>query len=418
MIRSRTLTLERDEEPRKIFKTRERLHTSRNQITKLQVGQDTVTRQEDIEAAFVNAYTTLFTADGNEQTSEIYKGLLPKVSESIRKKINQEITAAEVERAIKELAPRKSPGVDGLGSFFYKTFAKQLAPILRDVFADILRRGLLPPSMRQAVTVLIPKKNVAGPLGVGHFRPISLLTCDYKILAKILAKRLESGLSSVIGDHQTYGIKGRTIATNLHAMRVVCETAEVLQCPLAVLQVDLSKAFDRVCHSFLFSLLESCGIGARLLRYVQLCYRDISTRLIVNGNKTAPISVSRSVRQGCPLSPILFALYLEPLCRAIVRDASISGLVLSSGSLKLLAYADDVAVVCSSATQVKAVVQHIRNFCNVSGAQMNPEKSAGAWLGGWDTKPERFLGIPWTSKTASLLTTMAIQVGVVVCYRG
>lgn len=89
--------------------------------------------------------------------------------------------------------------------------------------------------MRQAVTVLIPKKNVAGPLGVGPFRPISPLTCDYKILAKLLAKRLESGLGSVIGDHQTYGIKARTIATNLHAMRVVSETAEVLQCPLAVL---------------------------------------------------------------------------------------------------------------------------------------------------------------------------------------
>lgn len=158
-----------------------------------------------------------------------------------------------------------------------------------------------------------------------------------------------------------------------------------------------------MCHSFLFSLLESCGTGARLLRYVQLCYRGISTRLIVNGNKTVPISVSRSVRRGCPLSPILFALYLEPLCKAIVRDASISGLVLSSGSLKLLAYADDVAVVCSSATQVKAVVQHIRNFCTVSGAQMNPDKSAGAWLGGWDTKPERFLGIPWTSNVSSYL---------------
>ncbi|KAM7291028.1 hypothetical protein ISCGN_027603 [Ixodes scapularis] len=403
MIRSRTLTLERDEEPRKIFKTRERQHAGRNRIVKLHVGRDVVTRQEDIEAAFVKAYTTLLTAAENESLSGEYGGPMPRVSEELREQINRKIDVEEVKRAIKELAPRKSPGVDGLGSLFYKTFAEQLAPILRDVFADILRRGLLPPSMRQAVTVLIPKKHVVGPMGVGHFRPISLLTSDYKILAKILSKRLESGLRSIIGDHQTYGIKGRTIATNLHAMRIVCETAQVLQCPLAVLQVDLCKAFDRVCHSFLFSLLEACGIGARLLQYVKLCYSDISTRLLVNGNKTAPIAVSRSVRQGCPLSPILFALYLEPLCRTIISDANIKGLTLSSGSVKVLAYADDVAVVCSSATQVQEVVQHISDFCAASGAEMNPDKSAGAWLGHWDSKPENFLGIPWTSSVSKYL---------------
>ncbi|KAM7281922.1 hypothetical protein ISCGN_002081 [Ixodes scapularis] len=317
--------------------------------------------------------------------------------------MNRKITASEVEEAIKELAPGKSPGVDGLGSQFYKTFSAQLCHILRDMYADVLKRGLLPPSMRQAVTVLIQKKNSKGTPKVDHFRPISLLTSDYKILAKILAKRLEWGLRDVVGEHQAYGIKRRTISTNLHAMRIVCKAAQVLKLPVAVLQVDLSKAFDRVRHSFLFRLMEECGIGVRLLRYVQLCYRDITTRLLVNGNRTAPIAVTRSVRQGCPMSPILFALYLEPLCRAIIGDASIRGLSLASGTLKVLAYADDVTVLCSSRMQVRAVTQHIADFCSVSGAAMNTDKSVGAWLGDWDLKPEQFLGVTWTTSVSNYL---------------
>ncbi|KAM7309188.1 hypothetical protein ISCGN_012819 [Ixodes scapularis] len=159
MVRSRTLFLERDEEPSKIFKTKERQHASRNKIGKLQVGDVEVTRQEEIEDAFLQAYTDLFTRvedDGVLQTTGV---ALPKISPKVRKQMNRKITASEVEEAIKELAPRKSPGVDGLGSQFYKTFSAQLCPILRDVYADVLKRGLLPPYMRQAVTVLIQKKN-------------------------------------------------------------------------------------------------------------------------------------------------------------------------------------------------------------------------------------------------------------------
>ncbi|KAM7310518.1 hypothetical protein ISCGN_007426 [Ixodes scapularis] len=256
MVRSRTLFLERDEEPSKIFKTKERQHASRNKIGKLQVGDVEVTRQEEIEDAFLQAYTDLFTRvedDGVLQTTGV---ALPKISPKVRKQMNRKITASEVEEAIKELAPRKSPGVDGLGSQFYKTFSAQLCPILRDVYADVLKRGLLPPSMRQAVTVLIQKKNSKGTPKVDHFRPISLLTSDYKILAKILAKRLEWGLRDVVGEHQAYGIKRRTISTNLHAMRIVCEAAQVLKVPVAVLHVDLSKAFDRLFWAELRAVLQ------------------------------------------------------------------------------------------------------------------------------------------------------------------
>uniref|UniRef100_A0A6B0UI52 Putative tick transposon n=1 Tax=Ixodes ricinus TaxID=34613 RepID=A0A6B0UI52_IXORI len=87
-----------------------------------------------------------------------------------------------------------------------------------------------------------------------NLRPIRLLTTDCKILAKTLTRRLAHGLGVILGDHQSHGFRDRSIASNAHTIRYICETAESQQHPIAVLQVELSKAFDKVSHSFLFAL--------------------------------------------------------------------------------------------------------------------------------------------------------------------
>lgn len=406
MVRCRLHALDTEEKPVKIFKTKERNHIRRNKITSLQVGEQVFSEQDDIERELVDTFTKLLSVqkEVDETTLEKCLEAMPKIPPEISEKINGEITEKEIGEAIKELNTRKSPGVDGLGSAFYKKFSSLLIPILRNVYADILKRNLLPPSMRQAVTVLIPKKNAGSSVtSADNLRPISLLTSDYKILAKILTKRIEQGLSCIVGNHQPYGFKGRSITTNSHIMRTICETAEAEQHPIAVLQVDLSKAFDRVSHSFLFTLLERCSLGGTLTKYIKICYREITTRLLVNGNQTTPIKVKSSVRQGCPMSPLLFALYLEPLCKIIMADENIQGVNLGTGPTKILAYADDVAIVCSSKRELELAVKHLSDFSNASGAVMNMSKSTGAWLGPWITKPERYLGMNWSCSVSKYL---------------
>lgn len=178
-------------------------------------------------------------------------------------------------------------------------------------------------------------------------------------------------------------------------MRIISETA--------VLQVDLSKAFDRVSHSFLFSMLTACGLGNVMVDYTRICYRCIAARILINGCLSSAIPVETSVRQGCPLSPVLFALYLEPLCRAIINDFNIRGALLSTEPTKILAYADDVSVVCSSRSEISRVMNRINEFCCVSGAEINANKSTGAWLGPWPSFPSVVLGISWTSSVYKYL---------------
>ncbi|KAM7290602.1 hypothetical protein ISCGN_027218 [Ixodes scapularis] len=398
-VRSRVETLEGETQPSKIFRTHERKRATENTIKELRQGARVFTSREDIAGVFETSFRELFREERLDDVAfEPFLRGSPSVPEGAVDILPCPIREAEVQHAIKHLSRNKAPGPDGIGSEFYKIFSDALCPILARVFNDIRRRRLLPPTMRQSFTVLIPKNSKKGPISeVGDFRPISLLCSDYKILAKILARRLDTGLKSIIGPHQTYGLRGRKISRNLHIMRAIGEaTAEGHQ-PLAVLQLDLRQAFDRVSHRFLLAALDRFGVGEELREWIALCYRDISTRLLINGQRGGPISIGRSVRQGCPLSPMLFALQLEPLCRAVNADPSISGLRLGDEDVRVLAFADDVSFICSSKVQVQTILRHVDRFCAASGAMINRQKSAGAWLGEWATTPRTFGGIGWST---------------------
>lgn len=398
LVRSREQRVEHELQPSKVFCAFERDRAKKMSVSELVLDKGPTGEHREIVAAFEKYYADLLRKKSPAVPipKEILN-ILPKIPEDTRDFINGPITPSEVERAIKTLSKNKSPGPDGIGNSFYRTFTGVLCPLLAEVFEDIITRKLLPPSMRKSNVVLIPKKLPAdGPPGVADFRPISLLNSDYKILAKIIGRRLESGLGHVIGEHQTCGLKGRSIARNIHTMRIIAEAAETGQgSPIAVMKIDFSKAFDRVDRDYLFALLRHIGVGEKMEQLLNICYADTSMNLLIDGTTSRTIKIERSVRQGCPLSPMLFALYLEPLCRSLLTNPTITGFRLGETETKVIAYADDVAVLCSSQEQVELVLGELRLFAGFSGAVLNQRKSQGSWLGEWRSKPRLFQGMTW-----------------------
>ena len=181
---------------------------------------------------------------------------MPKLTDDLKKRLEQPITLGEVEKAIENLKPGKSPGPDGLGAEFYKAFKDQVAPFLHCVFSEAYLLNALPPSFLFTHTILIPKSEDREKLrSVGAYRPITLTNVDYKVLMKVLADRLQGVISLIVGPHQTCGIKGRSIVTNVHVARSILECCDAMERRVAVLQIDLKKAFDRVSHEILFSIL-------------------------------------------------------------------------------------------------------------------------------------------------------------------
>lgn len=161
MIRSRELNIAADETPSKVFLALEHKRKARNIITKVQHGRTIMYEQQNIEGAFNDSYTDLFKA--KNPPDPIAMGMmisrLPRLKEKAKELVAGSIQETEIKIVIKKLKRNKAPGPDGIGTSFYKKFTEQLSPVLADVFQDIAARKLLPPSMRQAYTVLLPKKS-------------------------------------------------------------------------------------------------------------------------------------------------------------------------------------------------------------------------------------------------------------------
>ena len=221
------------------------------------------------------------------------------------------ISPNEAHAALLGKAKGKSPVSDGLLMEFYVAFWDLLGGDLNNVFNASLDADLLPFSQREALIALIFRKG--GRLDHKDWRPISLLNVDYKLCARVLAGRLLKVIATVVSPDQTCGVPGRYIGENVTFLRDVVELANEYNLPVALLSLDQEKAFDRVDWPFLFATLAKMGFGDNFIRWVRLLYPDVRSSVLVNGYTSRPFKPSRGVRQGCPLSPLLYVFSMEVL---------------------------------------------------------------------------------------------------------
>ena len=168
-----------------------------------------------------------------------------------------------------------------------------------------------------------------------NYRPISLINTDVKIISKVLAERLLYVLPTVIHQTQT-AVYGRKIDQNIHLVRDLIEIANRDDDTEAFLFLDQEKAFDRVNHNFLFKTMKTFGIGDTFINWVKTIYSNATSILNVNGHFSEKIPLHRGVRQGCPLSALLYVLVIEVLAIQLRLNPNIVGFKI--GGEKLSAY--------------------------------------------------------------------------------
>ena len=172
------------------------------------------------------------------------------------------------------------------------------------------------------------------------------------------------------------GSLGATVAL----LRDVVNYATSANVPVAILSLDQEKAFDRVDLCFLRSVLVHISFGPSFVGWVDLFYSGVQSAVKVNGYLTHFFRLSRGVRQGCPLSPLLYVLYAEVLACSFRTNPRIRGLLLPGAPSPLSVmsqYADDTSLVVTSTDAINAVFDTYAVFASVSGSRLNQVKSKG-----------------------------------------
>ena len=217
------------------------------------------------------------------------------------------VTECEVRNVLKQVGLNKSPGLFGLPDEVYLRMSHMFVSILTDVFNHWFAQGAILASITKGVITLLKKEGRHVWEDQDDYRPITLLNTELKILAQVLAKRLQLVISDLIGPEQNYVVMGRSIQDNLHLVRQILEGIED-DTEAALINLDQSKAFDRVDHRFLAAVLETAGFEPEFCKWISMLYHDPLAVM-------QAFAIDRSVRQGCPVSPILYVLALEPLLR-------------------------------------------------------------------------------------------------------
>lgn len=324
-------------------------------------------------------------------------GGLEAVSEELGKSI---ITEDEIKNAIKKAKPNTAPGLDGLPIGLYHLYKAELTPLLAKVFSAMGETNTVPTGFLDGViTSLFKDGDRTDP---SNYRPITLLSTDYRLLATCLANRLAPHLHLVIDKSQSAYVPGRNIGDSIWLMQLLGPAAQACKDLLLCIFCDIKKAFDTVNRKYLFDALERYGVGPGFISWVKLLLSNTRAAAIVNGFLSDMRAFLSGVRQGCPLSPFLYLFIAESLLR-FLRHHNF-GVFIANIKLISTMHADDIKVFLKNITEVPRFLNCMKTFGEASNQKLAPAKSKILPLGAVPSTPlpSSIAGIPLVSSATSL----------------
>ena len=236
-------------------------------------------------------------------------------------------------------------------------------------------KGELSVSLRQCLISCIPKGNKPRIL-LKNWRPISLLSCVYKIISSPIANRLKGILDKLISRTQTGFISGRYIGENIRLVYDLLHYTEKENIPGLIMLVDFEKAFDSVSWTFLYQVLDFLNFGTNFKQWIRLFNTNIVASVSQCGFLSKPFPIERRCRQGDPISPYLFILCAQILYLIIMKDKNIKGIMIRQKEVKITQFADDTTIILNGTEDsLQAALNILEIFGNISGLRVNTEKT-------------------------------------------
>ena len=208
----------------------------------------------------------------------------------------------------------------------------------------------------------------------------------------------------MINEDQVGYVKGRRGTDVARLIQDAIDFANTQQTEWCIFFVDFQKAFDTLEWNFIQKCLSAYGFKEGFIKWVSVLYKDVFNSIILNGWLTENIYPSRGIRQGCPLSALLFILAIEMIAIQVRDTKRVEGISIGhpSKELKTALLADDMTLFLRNTRSAQTALQMIENFGEKSGIKLNREKTKALWLGQSDPLDTVF-DIPWADSLVKSL---------------
>lgn len=287
----------------------------------------------------------------------------------------RDITEEEIKLVIRQWPNNKSPGPDGFTGEFYRAFVDILVPDLHAVYQTVMNQNISLHPLNSSYIALIPKND--HPTKPQDYRPISLIHAVQRIFSKLLANRLKDEIEHLVQPAQTGFVRGRQITEGFLYAQQVIQHSDQQHIPMAIFKADIHKAFDTVSWEFLIEAMRHLGFPDKWLAWIQQTVLLGSSQIIINGLIGKSITLRRGVRQGDPLSPLLFIMSMDFLTRWLSKLVQTGAWSLPYHDMKpCLLYADDALIFLKPEIRSMQMLKIVFTvFKEISGLAINFHKS-------------------------------------------
>ena len=307
---------------------------------------------------------------------EHFKNLLqgPKIDDEpsniIYSPEEPDLRKEEFDFAISKLKERKATGPDGLKAEAIMYADVNSKEQLQETMAGIMKGNEMPREWGMAQILPIYKKG--DPLLPSNYRGIAIGSPCYKLLATLVNERLVAHVEEmgILPDTQNGFRKGRSVMDNVYILhQCIQKSLSKKAGKLYTFFIDFKTAFDSVNRTKLFQTLNRMNIPRSLIGVIARMYKNTGYMI---GEKS--FQSYRGLKQGCPLSPILFALYITGLEKALQGNQS-GGVLLNTTRIHCLGFADDFVMMADTAPELTDMVQRIQRYATNRELIINAEKS-------------------------------------------
>ena len=350
------------------------MRTMRNQIWEEERPQCKI-EIEEIEKYFTNIF-------GRKKTSEEWNDVF-EVGNCMEEGDEEEMIEFMTRKSniLKAINSRKwlsAAGPDGIDYAVYKMGGKQCAKMFQLIIRVMLERGRMPDMFKESRTLLAYKKGDVKELA--NWRPISISNCNYRIMTVILANCIlhmnkRRNIMESVQKGFVDGVSG--CIENALTVSELFADARRRHRDLIVVALDFKNAFGSVDHNFMLEVLRRKGFGGRILSLIGDLYINATTYVETEEGRTRLIDIKVGTKQGCPLSPLLFNISIDPLLKKL-EDMRDFGYKLCKGAkYAVQAYADDLILISKDNSGINKMLETVQDFSNMSNVFLSPQKCTG-----------------------------------------